>query len=139
MQYRQRREKIYDWMEEEGLSLVLFEDCEHKRDQNVRYLCGQPGDALLFLSAAARKSLLLPWDLNMAAQFADVDDIIPYPKFDLNPYVATLAAAAFFKTPYGGKVEIPSTASYPSFLKYVETLSDFNVLCRTDGAGDFLF
>ncbi|MDR2509555.1 MAG: Xaa-Pro peptidase family protein [Spirochaetaceae bacterium] len=132
MNYLQRRERIYDWMAEEGISLVLFEDCEKNRDQSVRYLCGQPGDALLLLSVT-RKCLLIPWDINIAARFAGADELIPYSKFDLNPYCASRAGASFFRTPYGAKVEIPAETAYPAFLKYVEELTDYDVLCRSDG------
>ena len=133
MRYDARREKLYDWMGEEGISLLVFEDCERCRDQSVRYLSGQPGDALLFL-AASRKSLLVPWDTQIAARFACVDDIIPYTKFELDPYPAAQAAAAYFKIPYGSKIEIPEGTPYPAFLKYIEKLSDYDILCRTGGA-----
>jgi Xaa-Pro dipeptidase len=119
-------------MEEEGIALAIFEDHECSRDQSVRYLSGQPGDALLLLSSS-RKALLIPWDINMAALYAAVDDIIPYNKFDLDPYLAACGAAAYFKVPYGGKIEIPPATPYPAFLKYVNQLSDYDVLCRTDG------
>lgn len=120
-------------MAEEGINLLLLEDAEDHRDKAVRYLTGQPGDALLFLSLA-RKSLLVPWDVNMANVYADVDDILPYTKFELNPYVAAKAAAAYFKTPYGSRIEVPAQTSYPSFLKYVENLSDYDIICRDEGA-----
>lgn len=133
MNYKARREKIYDWMSESGISLVIFEDSERSRDQSVRYLCGQPGDSLLVLSAE-KKALLLPWDRNMAALYADVDEIVPYNNFELDRFAAAEGAAAFFKPPYGSKIEVPSSTSYPDFLKYVERLSGFDVLCRNDGA-----
>jgi Xaa-Pro dipeptidase len=133
MSFVERREKIYGWMAEAGISLLLFEDAEHNRDKAVRYLTGQPGDALVFLSAA-KKCLLVPWDVNMANLYADADDILPYAKFDLNANSAAKAAAAYFKTPYGSRIEVPAQTSYPAFLKYVENLSDYDVLCRNEGA-----
>ncbi|MDR3325279.1 MAG: M24 family metallopeptidase [Spirochaetaceae bacterium] len=133
MSFVERREKIYDWMAKEGISLLILEDAEHNRDKSVRYLTGQPGDALVFLSAT-RKCLLVPWDVNMAALHANADDVLPYAKFDLNANHAAKAAAAYFKTPYGGRIETPARTSYPAFLKYVENLSDYDVLCRNEGA-----
>jgi Xaa-Pro dipeptidase len=132
MSCAERREKIYNWMIEEGLGLVVVEDFEYARDKAVRYLTGQPGDALLFLSAA-KKCLLVPWDINMANLYAEADDIIPYNKFELNVFNAAKAAAAFFKTPYGSRIEVPAQTSYPSFLKYVENLSDYDIICRNEG------
>ncbi|GMO27894.1 MAG: hypothetical protein Pg6A_15630 [Termitinemataceae bacterium] len=134
MNYEARREKLYSWMNEEGISLVVFADNEASRNPSVRYLCGHPNDALLVLSID-KKSLLIPWDNNMAALYAKADNIIPYTKFDLDQFAAVEAAAAYFKTPYGSKIEIPNSTSYPNFLKYVERLSGFDVLCRNDGAG----
>jgi Xaa-Pro dipeptidase len=132
MSYVERREKLYSWMVEEGVSLVIFEDAEHARDKAVRYLTGQPGDALLFLSAT-KKCLLVPWDINMAKVYAEADDMLPYNKFELNAFIAAKEATAFFKTPYGSRIEVPAQTSYPSFLKYVENLSDYDVICRNEG------
>jgi Xaa-Pro dipeptidase len=133
MSYAERREKLYDWMATEGISLVIFEDAENKRDKAVRYLTGQPGDALVFLSAA-RKCLLVPWDINMAKLYANADDILPYNKFDMNIYSTAAAAAAYFKTPYGSRVEVPAHTTYPTFLQFVEKLGDYDVICRAEGA-----
>jgi Xaa-Pro dipeptidase len=132
MGYAERREKIYNRMIEEDLSLVIFEDFEYSRDNAVRYLTGQPGDALLFLSAT-KKCVLVPWDINMANLYADADDILPYNKFDLNVFTAAKEVGAYFKTPYGSRIEAPAQTSYPSFLKYVENLSDYDVICGNEG------
>lgn len=132
MDFQKRREKIYDFMAQEGLDLVIFEDCERARDQSVRYLSGQPGDAILLLSAE-RKAILMPWDINLAGRYAQVDLIVPYTKFDLDPYTACRAGISYCKTPYGGKIEIPAMTAYPAFLKYVENLSGYTVICRSDG------
>jgi Xaa-Pro dipeptidase len=119
-------------MEDEGLSLIMFEDCEARRDNAVRWLSGQPGDALLLLSAD-KKALLIPWDINMAQIYADVDGIVPYMDFGLDPVKALNAAAASFKIPRGGKIEIPACTSYPDFLNYVEKISPCDIICRKDG------
>ncbi|GHV83124.1 hypothetical protein AGMMS50212_04640 [Spirochaetia bacterium] len=129
----ERREKLYEWMKNEDIRLLMFEDSEHRRDNAVRWMSGQPSDALLFLSAD-KKSLLVAWDTNMAACYAQVDHVLPYTEFMLNPVNALRAAVSFFKLPNGSKIEIPACTSYTDFLKYVEALSDFDVICRSDGA-----
>ncbi|MDR2103627.1 MAG: Xaa-Pro peptidase family protein [Treponema sp.] len=130
--YETRREKIYDWMARENITLVMFEDTEARRDTSIRWMTGHPGDALLFLSVD-KQALLVPWDINMAKIFAAVDMIIPYADFDRHSISALKAGADYFKTPYGSKVEIPPATPYPIFLQYVEALTDFDIICRSGG------
>ena len=136
--YQQRRERIYDWMAREGISLLMIEDAEGKRDSNLRWLSGMPCDALHFLSVE-RKSLLVPWDINLAKLYGNADYIRAYNEFDRLPVKACLKAAALFKIPHGSRIEIPSVTPYPRFLKFIEALPDFDVICReNDGAGTAL-
>jgi Xaa-Pro dipeptidase len=132
MGYLERREKMYTWMETEGISLVMLQDSEDRRDTSIRWLSGQPGDSLLFLSSD-RKALLVPWDINVAQLYASCDLIIPFTAYALDPVMALLDVADNLKTPAGGKIEIPSGTSYPDFLQYVEKISDYDIICRKDG------
>ncbi|MDR3357012.1 MAG: Xaa-Pro peptidase family protein [Spirochaetaceae bacterium] len=132
MSYLERREKVYAWMEAEGLNLVMLQDNEERRDTAIRWLSGQPGDALLFLSSD-RKVLLVPWDINMARLYATCDMVIPFTVYALDPVTALLDATANLKTPAGSKIEIPSSTSYPDFLQYVEKIADYDIICRRDG------
>jgi Xaa-Pro dipeptidase len=132
--YEKRRERIYNWMAQEGVALVMIEDFEGRRDPAVRWLTGQPGDALVFLSVD-KKSLLVPWDINMAMLYAKADSIIAYSQFERQPILALKGAVELLKVPTGSRIEIPPVTSYPRFLKYVEEISDFDVLCRENGAG----
>jgi Xaa-Pro dipeptidase len=130
--FEARREQIYDWMDREGVALVMLEDTEGRRDPGIRWLTGQPGDALLFLTVD-KLSLLIPWDINMAKRYANADMLVPYEEFERNPVTAFHAAAYHFKVPPQSRVEIPSDMSYVLFLKYVEEMTDFDVLCRSEG------
>jgi Xaa-Pro dipeptidase len=132
MGYIERREKLYDWMQAEELSLVMFRDNEDCRDAAVRWLSGQPGDALLFLSAE-RKALLVPWDINMARLYASCDFTVPFTIYELDVVKAITAAAAYFKTPAGAKIEIPSRTPYPDFLNFVDKIADYDIICRKNG------
>ncbi|GHV42843.1 hypothetical protein AGMMS49546_22800 [Spirochaetia bacterium] len=131
--HQDRREKIYDWMALEGVSMVMFEDTEGRRDPSVRWLSGQPSDALLFLSID-RKSMLVPWDINMAILYGNADIIVSYREFERRPLKAIRGAAEGLKIPPGLKIEIPPVTPYPLFLDYVGALTDFDVLCREQGA-----
>jgi Xaa-Pro dipeptidase len=128
-QYQARLEKIWDWMAQEGIALVMFEDTEGKRDANIRWLTGQPGDALLFLSLD-RKSLLVPWDIILAKAYARADAIVPYNEFDRKPMKAIKGAIERLTIPAGSKIEIPPVTPYPAFLDFVAELQDFDIICR---------
>jgi Xaa-Pro dipeptidase len=127
--YQARLEKVWDWMAQEGIALVMFEDAEGRRDATIRWLTGHPSDALLFLSLD-RKTLLMPWDIILAKAYSKADIIIPYNDFDRVPKKAILGAADKFKIPFGSKIEIPAVTSYPAFLNFVAELSDFDIICR---------
>ncbi|MDR2434163.1 MAG: Xaa-Pro peptidase family protein [Treponema sp.] len=131
-QYQPRLEKLFDWMARESVTLAVFEDAGGRRDQTVRYLTGQPGDALLFLSLD-RKTVLVPWDINMAKAYAHADMIIPYSEFERLPHKAITAVAEMLGIPAGSKIEIPPVTPYPLFLNYVGELTDFDILCRERG------
>jgi Xaa-Pro dipeptidase len=130
--YEGRRGKIYDWMAQEGVAMLMFEDAEQRRDASVRWLSGHPSDALLFLSIG-RESLLMPWDANMAALMAHVDTVLPYTRFERSPLSAAVQAAKHFKIPRGSRIEIPSLTAYYQFLNFIEALGDYDVLCRQWG------
>ena len=133
--YRLRREKIYDWMAQEGIALLMIEDAEGRRDSNLRWLSGLPADGLLFLSVE-RRSLLVPWDLYIARLYGDAEYLKPYNDFERHPVTAAAKAAEALKIPRFSRIEIPAATSYPRFLKFVEALTDFDVICRDEeGAG----
>jgi Xaa-Pro dipeptidase len=130
-----RLEKIYDWMAAEGISLLMLEDTESRRDQNIRWLSGLPADALLFLSAE-RKAVLAAWDINLAKLYASHSPVMlaSYNDFDRKPVKAIAIIAKKLGVPSGAKIEIPPVTPYPAFLDYVGELSDYDILCRENGA-----
>ena len=130
--FQKRRDKLYDWMALEGIALVMIEDAEGRRNPALRWLSGHPADALLFLSVD-RRSLLVPWDANLAMLHAETDAMLPYREFESRPIKALIGAAEMLKIPKGSKIEIPGTTSYPRFLNYVEEVSDFDIICREGG------
>lgn len=136
MSYEARRNKLYQWMAEERVSVVMFEHTEARQDPSIRWMTGHPGDGLLFLGFdhhGKTRSLLVPWDINIALIYAEADSVIPYTEFERQPLKALQGAIAYFKIPFGGKIEIPPVTPYPLFLYYVEALIDFEVLCRNGG------
>jgi Xaa-Pro dipeptidase len=130
--YQTRREKIYDWMSKEGTDLLMISDSEEHRNPLIRWLSGQPGDALLFLSAT-RSSLLVPWDINMATLYAKVDALSPYGEFGRQPIKALSSAIERLKIPKGAKIEIPGSTPHPKFLNFAKEITDFDIICRDGG------
>jgi len=130
-----RLNKIYDWMAEEGIAIIMLEDTESRRDQNIRWFTGHPGDALLFLSVD-RQAILAAWDINLAKFYATLpsDAIFSYNDFDRKPSKAIAAVAKKLGIPVGSRIEIPSVTPYPLFLDFVGELTDFDILCRNKGS-----
>ncbi len=135
--YAARRERLYDWMAQEGIGLAMMEDMEGRRNPGLRWLTGQPGDALLFLSAD-RRCALVPWDIHMAKLLADADVVIAYEEFQRLPIQAALGVSKLLKVPAGSKFEIPSITPYPLFLNFVEAMEDHDVLCRNGGLDEIV-
>jgi Xaa-Pro dipeptidase len=131
--YQARLEKMWDWMAQEGITLVMFEDTEGRRDTTIRWLTGHPSDALLFLSVD-RKTLLMPWDIILAKEYSRADIIIPYNDFDRMSKKAVIGAVEKLNVPSGSKLEIPPVTSYPAFLEFVGEFSDFDIICRERSA-----
>jgi Xaa-Pro dipeptidase len=133
--YSTRLAKVWDWMAEDGISLLMLEDTENRRDQNIRYLTGHPSDALLFLSAD-RKAVLTAWDVNLAKLYAGQAPVMVegYNDFGRQPLKAIAAAVQKLDISAGSKIEIPSVTPYPLFLEYVGDLPNYDILCRENGA-----
>ena len=138
--YSARLSKIWDWMEKEDISLLVLEDTENRRDQNIRYLTGHPSDALLFLSIngknAERKALLAAWDVNLAKLCAAQSpvSVAAYNDYGRQAGKAIAAVTQKLGIKAGSKIEIPSVTPYPLFLEYVGELSDYDIICRENGA-----
>jgi len=132
---KKRLEKVWDWMAKEGIALIMLEDTESMRDQNICWLTGHPNDALLFLSVD-RNALLVAWDINLAKIYACNSSaaVASYNDFDRTPLKALTAAAKKMGIPSGSKIEIPSVTPYPAFLNYVGELTDYDIICREKSA-----
>lgn len=135
--YKARRQKLADWMSQNDISAVIFVDNEEKRSPEIRYFTNHAEDALLIITKKG-SSILCPWDENLAKEKAHVDLIIPYTKYELKPIKASLALLKTLKVPGKTRVEIPSSTSYPEFLRYVDTLADYDVLCNENFAHEFV-
>jgi Xaa-Pro dipeptidase len=126
---RARRDRLASWLGENGIAGAVFVDAEGQRDPAIRYFTGHPGDAVLIVTAAGFAALS-PWDENMAALMADANLIIPFTAFERDRIRAVHEISRNIIVPQGSRIEIPPTTSYPEFLKYVDVIQEYSIICR---------
>lgn len=127
--YRLRQQKIFRYLSENRLRAGLIVDLEGLRSQSLRYLCGHPNDALLFLFAAG-ESLLVPWDVPLARSLATVDSITAYERYERSLFscIRTIVQERGI-----GRLELPAALPYPVVRALGEALSGTDIDCRQDG------
>lgn len=136
--YAARREKLFTFMKENKITAAVFEDTEGRRDLSVRYFTGHPSDALWICSSDG-KNALVPWDENLAKERSVDVKIVPYNKYDRKNIEAVREILkSFKKNDPRLKVEVSPATPYPLFLKYVDTLQGWDVLCRENSVHDFV-
>lgn len=136
--YAARREKLFAFMKENKITAAVFEDTEGRRDLGVRYFTGHPSDALWICSSDG-KNALVPWDENLAKERSVDVKIVPYNKYDRKNIEAVREILkSFKKNDPRLKVEVSPATPYPLFLKYVDALQGWDVLCRENSVHDFV-
>ena len=136
--YAARREKLFAFMKENKITAAVFEDTEGRRDLSVRYFTGHPSDALWICSSDG-KNTLVPWDENLAKERSVDVKIVPYNKYDRKNIEAVREILkSFKKNDPRLKVEVSPATPYPLFLKYVDALQGWDVLCRENSVHDFV-
>lgn len=136
--YAARREKLFAFMKENKITAAIFEDTEGRRDLSVRYFTGHPSDALWICSSDG-KNTLVPWDENLAKERSVDVKIVPYNKYDRKNIEAVREILkSFKKNDPRLKVEVSPATPYPLFLKYVDALQGWDVLCRENSVHDFV-
>lgn len=131
--FASRRQALSERLRADGIGMALFEDTEGRRDPSIRYFCGHPGDALLFIAADGR-SLLVPWDVNMAAAMASIETVIPYTDFKRSPFAAMAGALERLAIASGSTIDLPAVTPYPMYVDYVEACPDHDFRCSDDGS-----
>lgn len=136
--YAARREKLFAFMKENKITAAVFEDTEGRRDLSVRYFTGHPSDALWICSSDG-KNTLVPWDENLAKERSVDVKIVPYNKYDRKNIEAVREILkSFKKNDPRLKIEVSPATPYPLFLKYVDALQGWDVLCRENSVHDFV-
>ena len=135
--YKQRQQKIYSYLRKEGLDIAVLADLEGRRNPSLRYLTSYPADALLFLSSWG-ECFLIPWDENLAAEFASVDKIIPYNSYKRTFSKAVQSLAAGWKLKAGSRIELSGKFPYPAMAELRAALPDMEVVCSYQGLDSLL-
>ena len=135
--YKARRQKLFAYMKEHGITAAVFEDCEERRDVAVRYFTGHPSDALWICSSDG-KNALVPWDENLAKERAVDVKIIPYNKYGRENTRTVHEVLKTFKLKDKLKLELNPSTPYPLFLEYLSEMEDWDIMCRHNSVHDFV-
>jgi Xaa-Pro dipeptidase len=132
--YRFRQRKLFDYLSENDIEVGLIVDFEGLRNRSLRYLCGQPADAALFLFAAG-KSLLVPWDVPLARSMATADEWIPFERYgrSLLSCIQTTVRERRIK-----RAELSALLTYPLVETLKEALPGSQLECRQGGIDETL-
>jgi len=127
-----------------GIYAAVLEDFEHQRSAMVRWLSGHPMDALLFLFSSG-KSVLVPWDLNIARERSVVGEVVPYTEFGRSFREAVLSVLkrngveAAVAGPRGRRrVELPERTTHLRLQELRADLPGAELVVRSDGLEFFL-
>jgi Xaa-Pro dipeptidase len=127
--YRSRQQRICDYLGAENFDVGVILDFEGLRNQSLRYLSGQPEDALLFVFAKG-ESLLVPWDVSMARALAAADKLIPYETYGRSIFGCIKTV---FQEGNIRRAELSGILSYPMVKALKEALPGVEVECRDGG------
>ena len=134
--FEKRRNVLIEEMKNSNIQAVVFSDNEKHRNPAVRYYTNHPSDAIFILTKTG-KSVLCPWDINIANQKAFVETIIPFTKFDRDEIKAVDGILKKLGLPENSRIEISPETSYLDFLDFVDRLPQYDVSCKNHGMHDF--
>lgn len=135
MNYKPRIARLTDWLAAERLCAALFVDVEGRRDPNIRYLTGQPGDAILFVLSDG-KTILIPWDINLARTIAQAEEMIPYSDYERSLRVAVEAIVKREKL--SGPIEVSASTPHLVFEELQKVSGGCEIICRSKGVDELL-
>ena len=122
-----------------GVYAAVLDDFENQRSNSVRWLSGHPMDALLFLFASG-KTVLVPWDVNIARERSVVDQVVAYTDFkrSFKDSVKGVLRENGIEAAVGGpkarrKVEFPGRTAHLRFLELKDELPGADIVVRADG------
>ena len=119
----------------------MLEDFENSRNLTLRWLSGHPTDAI-FVAFADGRTVLVPWDVNLANDRAAVDRIIPYTDFKRSFREAVIGVLKGNGLEADGgaarRIEFSARTSHLRHKELVGDLPKAEILIRSDGVESFL-
>lgn len=134
--YSGRVKKVGEYLESHKISVAVFHDSEECRDPNLRYLCGHPSDAVLFVTSRG-KAILSPWDENLAREKAHCQEMIPFTEFKRD-YIECVKSILQEINPGEKILELPSSTSHIEYGKFRDALDSWKIECREDSVHDYV-
>lgn len=135
--FRARQSRLSAWLAESGIHACVVEDFENTRSAHLRWLSGQPMDALLVVFASG-KSVLVPWDVNMASERGTAGQVIPYTDFKRSFREAVIGVLRDNGTAAGHRVEFPGRTSHLRWKELQGDLPGIDIVLRSDGFEAFI-
>jgi len=120
-------------MKDRKVDAALITDFERTRNASLRYLSGLPTDAELLLFADGHTTLI-PWDLELAGNLAEVDEILNPLDFERS-YRKARAHALSSRLGQKFTLEILTTESHYEVTKFHELFPDIHIICDPKGIG----
>lgn len=77
----EKYDELISFLQEKEIDILLISDSETSRDVNLQYLSGHPTDGMFVLTSSG-ENCLIPWDLLLAKEHAQVDEIIDVTKYN---------------------------------------------------------
>lgn len=133
--FEKRRAEVYSWLQQQHLDAAVLEDTEGRRNRNIRYLTGLPSDGLLFLFADGR-SLLAPWDVELAHEVATADLVVPYTDYKRHMITATESILATY-LPDCTRIIVTEALPHLMFTELEAALS-CELVCRKEGIDSYI-
>jgi len=136
--FRQRQARLAAWLAQAGVDVCIVDDFEAQRTSTLRWLCGHPMDAVLFVFAKG-KTVLVPWDVHLANQRSEVDQVIPYTEFKRSfrqAVISVLDTEGLKNTAPADasrKVECAQRTSHLRRQELVSDLPGMEIIIREDG------
>jgi len=135
--YKHRRDFLARFMNDNGIDVIVIVDNEDTRDANLRYSCGHICDGILIIKNDG-SCFLIPWDVNLAKDYAFADKIIPFTRYERDKIKAISSVLNSFPAKSKMVVEIPPVTSYPDFLKIIDAVPGWDVRCKENSAHSFI-
>ena len=135
--FRNRQEKIFQWLREHDVFAAIFSDDEDLRDVSIRYFTGHPADATLILTRDGN-SILVPWDEILASKMAmAVDKIYPLTNFERKRSLALKSILGELTSSKKQKIQISPKTSHLDYCELKNELSDFELECISSGVHQY--